>query len=69
MLFSVSYTILSYVYRALGAGSKKPLLVRPVDTVFADADLCALLGALHAVYVVSGSLQFNIEPIEFISSF
>jgi len=39
------------IKRALGAGSKKPLLVRPVDTVFADADLCALLGALHAVYV------------------
>lgn len=46
-------TVLVVVCRALAAGSKKPLLVRPADAVFPDADLCSLLGALHALYVVS----------------
>ncbi|XP_067938320.1 putative aminopeptidase W07G4.4 isoform X2 [Watersipora subatra] len=39
------------IKRALSAGSKKPLLVSPMAHSFADADLCAILGALHALYV------------------
>ncbi|KAL4232326.1 Cytosol aminopeptidase [Mactra antiquata] len=37
--------------RALKAGSKSPLLVRPIDKTFPEAGKCATLGALHAVYV------------------
>ena len=41
-------------YRALKAGCKKPLLVRPVDDSFVGyAGRVATLGALHALYVVS----------------
>lgn len=39
--------------RALQAGCKKPLLVRPIDESFQFAGSVATLGALHALYVVS----------------
>ena len=58
----VEYLLYSVVLccRALSAGSTRPLLVRPADQSFPDADLCAILGALHAVYVVS-VLNIRIE--------
>ncbi|ESO93040.1 hypothetical protein LOTGIDRAFT_190097 [Lottia gigantea] len=39
------------IKRAVQAGSKAPLLVRPVDDSFPKAGLVSLLGALHALYV------------------
>ena len=39
--------------RALDAGCKKPLLVRPADDSFPRANSVSALGALHALYVVS----------------
>ena len=55
----------SFTFRALAAGCKEPLLVRPVDKVFSDADLCALLGALHALYVVSYASSFSLIESNF----
>ena len=55
----------SFIFRALAAGCKEPLLVRPVDEVFSDADLCALLGALHALYVVSYVSSFSLIESNF----
>ncbi|XP_052773682.1 putative aminopeptidase W07G4.4 [Mya arenaria] len=37
--------------RALKAGSRAPLFVRPIDDTFPEAGKCATLGALQAVYV------------------
>lgn len=51
------YIFLHLKYRALKAGCKSPLLVRPVDDSFEKAGSVALLAALHAVYVVSKSLR------------
>lgn len=42
---------LSGLKKALKAGSKKPLLVRPIDNTFPEAGKCATLGALEAAYV------------------
>ena len=39
-------------FRALQAGCKKPLLVRPVDDSFPNAGSVTTLGCLHALYVV-----------------
>lgn len=39
------------IKRALKAGSKKPLLVRPIDASFPNAGHCATLGALQGLYV------------------
>ncbi|XP_064602788.1 putative aminopeptidase W07G4.4 [Liolophura sinensis] len=39
------------IKRALQAGCKKPLLVRPIDESFQFAGSVATLGALHALYV------------------
>ncbi|XP_067658006.1 putative aminopeptidase W07G4.4 isoform X2 [Haliotis asinina] len=39
------------IKRALQAGCKAPLLVRPMDDSFPSADLVATLGALQALYV------------------
>lgn len=39
------------IKRAVAAGCKKPLLVRPIDDSFPQAGLVATLGALQALYV------------------
>lgn len=39
------------IKRALKAGSKKPLLVRPVDASFPNAGHCTTLGTLQGLYV------------------
>ncbi|KAK3094658.1 hypothetical protein FSP39_004605 [Pinctada imbricata] len=39
------------IKRALQAGCKKPLFVRPIDKSFEKAGFVATLGALHALYV------------------
>ena len=43
-------------FRALEAGCRRPLLVRPIDDSFPKAGQTATLGALHALYVVSKEL-------------
>lgn len=46
------------VFRALKAGCKKPLFVRPVDDNFVGfAGKVATLGALHALYVVGSFIS------------
>ena len=50
LCLSSSFNTLS---RALQAGCKKPLFVRPIDDSFPKAGSVATMAALHALYVVN----------------
>lgn len=49
------------IKRAVAAGSKAPLLVRPADESFPLATRVALLGALHALYVPLDIREFDAQ--------
>lgn len=47
------------IKRALKSGITKPLLVLEENPIFENSELATLLGALQALYVVSGTICFT----------
>lgn len=51
------------IHRALKAGMQRPLLVCPPHKDYVNSGMVAALGALHALYMVRGTLKWRTQSL------